>query len=146
MRHISCPILLIHGKKDIDIRPWQAKANFLEALGLGDNRGYWDLRDSSKVFDPSVCVGGAGCAGALASNSSGINHGPGISLNNAIGCIKRVNNGNLHSYEGELWTGADRLIWLLVVNHAGHDTLALHEVVPDVIESWLELIETDWIT
>ena len=33
-RSISAPVLLLHGARDTDIQPWQAKANFLEALGV----------------------------------------------------------------------------------------------------------------
>ena len=35
LRSITCPILFLHGEQDGDINCWQAKANFLEAVGVG---------------------------------------------------------------------------------------------------------------
>ncbi|KAJ3303442.1 hypothetical protein HDV03_003810 [Kappamyces sp. JEL0829] len=111
---VNVPILLIHGKCDRDIQPWQAKANFLEALGgrldssLVERNGYWALRNLKKPFSTKD--------------------------------IKGLVTTTLPGEEGELWAAQERVnpIWMLLVSHAGHNDLSIHHVVHDTIESWLK--------
>jgi hypothetical protein len=107
---LKCPILLLHGKQDYDIRPWQAKANFLKALEgrlqtILVKKGFWELR-CRKEFD----------------------------CKEINGMTRNVLDGD----EGELWSGLiGNPVWLLLVNNATHNDLAKHEVVVDVLESWV---------
>ncbi|KAK5669546.1 hypothetical protein QVD99_003937 [Batrachochytrium dendrobatidis] len=127
---IRTPILVIHGKEDIEINPWQGRALFLEAAGgrlgqkLVDDNGYWQLRESASKFMPHELDG--------------------------------VMITDLGTHEGDLWSvevtakSADIAanattpnvakpagpVWLLEVAHGGHNTLSKFLVVSDTIESW----------
>ncbi|KAI8924904.1 Alpha/Beta hydrolase protein [Entophlyctis helioformis] len=115
IRSIRAPILIIHGKADFEIRPWQGRALFLEAAGgrigkkLVQDDGYWQLRRSPLKFSarelPDVIV------------------------------------TELSPEEGDLWSldaPADPAspVWFLEVAHAGHNTLSKFQVVNDTIDSW----------
>jgi abhydrolase domain-containing protein 12 len=111
MSSIPVPILLLHGQQDYEIKPWHAKALFLEGVSgrlgsrLCSGEGYWEVRDGSS------------------------------NLESFDSCNKTVLDGQ----EGELWSFDDKSnpIWLLFVKHAGHNDLSVHQVVGDTIESWL---------
>lgn len=110
---VKVPVLLIHGAKDRDIRPWQAKANFLEALGERIGRRlvsekYWDVRETSFKLKEE----------------------------------KEMVITTLEGEEGELWKATNGLpLWLLLVKHATHNDLAIHHVVHDVIEDFVKSLE-----
>ncbi|KAJ3255925.1 hypothetical protein HK103_005841 [Boothiomyces macroporosus] len=114
MSSITTPILIMHGLKDFEIKPWQAEANFLEAIsGRTGNKvvddGYWEIRNrpqKAKFEHKDV---------------------QGLSITHL-------------DHEGELWSlnSDENPVWLLRVTHAGHNNLSRHLVVKATIESWLE--------
>jgi hypothetical protein len=109
---ISCPILLIHGTKDRDINYWQSKVNFLEAFG-----GRMDCEI--------------------------VNHKKGywdVRKNRfKPSSVDGLVQTKLPGEEGELWSCVKgNPLWLLLVQHAGHNDLSIHEVVRDTIEGWLK--------
>jgi abhydrolase domain-containing protein 12 len=115
MRDIKVPILILHGKKDFEIRPWQAQALFYEAMGgraeqnyfpLSDD-GFWELRGKEEFN------------------------------NQRIDMVITTLAGD----EGELWSFDEQNpIWLLQVSNGGHNTMSIHQIVDDTIESWLASI------
>jgi hypothetical protein len=111
MSSIPVPVLLMHGHKDYEIKPWHAKALFLEGVGgrlgtrLCSGDGYWELRkDNFKIESIDSCT-----------------------------------MTKLDGEEGVLWSfdDKDNPIWLLLVRHAGHNDLSTHQIVNDTLESWL---------
>ena len=124
IRSLKCPILIIHGKRDFEILPWQAKALFLEAVGgrmgesLVSSDGYWELRNKASKYSISEL--------------SGVQVTP------------------LAPDEGELWSSditknvsgrtavVSNDIWFLQVTHGGHNTLSKFQVVQDCINEWVE--------
>lgn len=99
IRHVLKPILIIHGKSDGDVQPWQAQALFIEAASARLNTvwidSHWDLRNM--YFSPD-------------------------------GKFKVERIG-----EGEVWMSGN--VMLLLVDHAGHNSLSKFLVVEDAILS-----------
>lgn len=108
----SVPILLLHGKSDIEINIWQAKALFISAVEgrtgqelLGPKR-FWELRTLNTDKPKSLKT-------------------------------RRI------GIDGELWHFDSKKgnipLWFLLVTHAGHNTLAQHQIVQDTLNSWTSL-------
>ncbi|KAJ2999773.1 hypothetical protein HDV02_001796 [Globomyces sp. JEL0801] len=123
MPFVSCPVLIIHGFKDFEIRPWQARALFLQAAQgrlekplLKEDEGFWELRQP-RPFDAKEVAG--------------------ISVTHLDG-----DEGTLwsldHSMTPNSSTKTPNHVWFLEVKHAGHNTLSTHQVVKDTIDSWVE--------
>jgi abhydrolase domain-containing protein 12 len=112
IREIKVPILILHGKKDIEIQPWQAKALFYEAVGgrmninfFSSSEGFWELREKNNFNHTCDAI------------------------------VKTVLPGE----EGELLSFDETIpIWLLEAKHGGHNTMSIHQVVDDTISNWLE--------
>ncbi|KAI9012771.1 Alpha/Beta hydrolase protein [Gaertneriomyces semiglobifer] len=111
------PVLIVHGSKDYEILPWQARSLFIAATSERLRR---------ETDEPEE----------TASALTAPDHPKGIRKYN--GYQTRSLPGN----EGWLWmsetadNGRVGDVWYLEVKHAGHNDLAKFQVVTDSIEAW----------
>ncbi|KAL2919281.1 hypothetical protein HK105_200924 [Polyrhizophydium stewartii] len=129
---IRAPILIIHGKRDFEIQPWQGRALFLEAAGgrlgqkLVEDGGYWQLRLSTSKFSPRELDG-------IVVTDLGQNDGEIWSVD-----VPSPSAGPAASAAPTPAAHGRPMppVWLLQVTHGGHNTLSKFQVVADTIESW----------
>lgn len=118
------PILIIHGSRDFEILPWQARKLFVEAVSA---------RIGKQVGEPAEDV-----TTALAPEHTGKG-------------IQKYDGYDIRPLPGReawLWTSQKQSkdvtrtgdVWYLEVKHAGHNSLSKFQVVADTIEAWTSAI------
>ena len=105
----NVPILIMHGKQDIEINIWQAKSLFVSAiegrLGINKIKGnFWPLRNSINDHELSK-----------------------------LKQCKKLKVGN----DGVIWHYKD--LWLATISFASHNNLGQHQLVQDTINKWTKL-------
>ncbi|TPX59024.1 hypothetical protein SpCBS45565_g07856 [Spizellomyces sp. 'palustris'] len=120
------PVLLVHGSRDYEILPWQARNLFLQAVSA---------RIGREAVEPPEDV-----VTALAPDHEGSSHLE----------YEGYDIRTLPGREAWLWTlrpnkDADAVVrgpkdignvWYLEVKHGGHNSLSRFHVVPDTIDAW----------
>ncbi|KAJ3043198.1 Monoacylglycerol lipase abhd12 [Rhizophlyctis rosea] len=125
IKYTSCPILIIHGSKDFEILPWQARSLFIESVGERLGKSIEEpAEDKPAIFAPDH-------VGDVVVKYDGYSIRP------------------LPGPEGWLWVsdksertdlmgGTKGDVWYLEVKRAGHNTLGKYQVVGDGIEAWVK--------
>ncbi|TPX55862.1 hypothetical protein PhCBS80983_g04966 [Powellomyces hirtus] len=114
------PVLLLHGRGDYEILPWQSRALFRNAVSARYGRQTPELSKDLSEFDPT--------------------RGP----DDVIVSVKPNANYQVRIYprnEGWLYMshpvkGDSGKVWYLDVLHAGHNSLGKFQIVDDVIQEW----------
>ncbi|KAJ1334747.1 hypothetical protein BSLG_007902 [Batrachochytrium salamandrivorans] len=127
---IRAPILIVHGKKDIEIQLWQGRALFLEAAGgrLGrkfiNDDCYWDLRQSTSKFVPRELDG-------IMVTDLGENEGD-------LWCVDmpKLPSGSSARASTTTQNPHQEPVWLLEITHGAHNNLSKFLILADTIESW----------